>query len=85
MFLDWNEESPVSSLLESDIDENEIGSQNFERYKQLSEEDQKRARKKYREKLLQNSGHSSTDESSAERNGRVLFPDGMQNVKVSKF
>ena len=75
MFLDWNEDTPS----DSEISEDEIGTENFKRYKQMSTEDQKIARKRYRQRLLES--ETSTEESA--RGG--ILPDGMRNQRVGKM
>ena len=86
--LDWNEDTPdentnpwrpKSSNTGTDISEDEIGSDNFQRYRNLSQDDQKIARTKYRERLLENNSTKSSSEK------RVLLPDGMRGPPVSRF
>ena len=86
--LDWNEDTPdenanpwkpMSDDTGAAVSEDEIGSDNFQRYKNLSQEGQKMARTKYRERLLE---HNSTKSSSEKR---VLLPDGMRGPPVSRF
>ena len=83
LLLDWNEDTPESkpltqnaseNLSAEEINEDEVGQENFERYARMSQEDQKIARTMYRQRLT---GESfSTSAMSAN-----VMPDGMQNVR----
>ena len=83
LLLDWNEDTPDSKPLTQnasqnqsvgEINEDEVGRENFERYSKMSQDDQKIARTMYRQRLI---GESfSTNAMSTN-----VMPDGMQNIR----
>ena len=81
LLMDWNQESkPLSPKNSksgsSEINEEEVGRENFERYKNMPSPDQKIARVIYRQKLMGEEGCMST-KAHSNASKKEIMPDGM--------
>ena len=78
----WDDDDQYS---DTHITENEIGTENFQRYRQMSPESQKKARKRYHHVLKSMNGSDEVDMKSESAVTRFLFSGSHDPSKESIF